>query len=164
MAEEKETIQIATNREQSRTLILECNLGQHTADMCRVWRSYYGDYISSDYVSKTEDGLYWDIENECEAYCELIPKTFSDFDHSLADDEPAWSLPALLALLPDHITDEYGVKCEGGLHLCKFGYEFKYEAPIEKNNPFSALGRTPFDCCVAAIKYLVDNEYELNKI
>lgn len=76
--------------------------------------------------------------------------------------EPAWSLSALLALLPKTINKN-GKKYEGQLCLCNFGYEFRY---ISKDGdfPFGTLQKDPISPCVEAFKWLHQEKYQFNNV
>lgn len=78
------------------------------------------------------------------------------------DTYPAWSLSALLALIPKTI-EVNGKVYEGQLCLCGFGYEFRF---INKDGdfPFGSLNRDPIASCIEAIKWLYQEKHPLNSI
>ncbi len=76
--------------------------------------------------------------------------------------EPAWSLSAILALLPKTICID-DKEYEGQLCLCNFGYEFRY---ISKDGdfPFGSLAKDPISPCVGAIEWLTQEKHQLNNV
>ena len=90
--------QIATNPSQSARLIA-CGVNPDTADMCYLYWDESGEQLSRD--------EYLEIFNESflDGRVELVPKDFGDYDHSYENDSPAWSLSALLELLPQIIDN-----------------------------------------------------------
>ena len=74
---------------------------------------------------------------------------------------PAWSLSALLALLPNKIlVNDVWYECQ--LCKCPFGYEVRYHSDVFED-PFGCLCNNPIEGCVEAIKWLTSNGYDLNK-
>lgn len=92
---------IATTRQQSKRL-LACGIKADTADMVFL---YYDDEGQCSY-----DNFKELVDNGEDADCsvDLVPKTFSDYDTSYTKDSPAWSLSALLELIPKEMD---GFKC-----------------------------------------------------
>lgn len=87
--------QIATTIEQSERL-LSIGVSSDTADMCHIFYDVEGEQIIKD--------EYDELQSENGAGSQyLVPKDYGEFDWSYRDDCPAWSLPALLELLPKHL-------------------------------------------------------------
>ena len=79
--------------------------------------------------------------------------------------QPAWSLSALLALLPKHLKDEYGYN--------KHAFEIEYAHTASPsqwriayngwyNGDESFYDVSLIDACVKAIEWLIANDYTLN--
>lgn len=138
------TTQIATTIEQSQRLIA-CGVDKDTADF------YWCDFIPDEpFLAMGE-----------------IPRN-NDTGEVMSDgDVPAWSLSALLALLPKEITDD-----NGDSYYLSIAQEF----PLTNEYGVSykpcwfegdALIRTrdncPIEACVKAVEWLTQNGYTLNK-
>ena len=79
---------------------------------------------------------------------------------------PAWSLPALLALLPKHL------KNKSGYNAHSFVIEYAHTASPSQwriaydgwyNGAVSFYHESPIEACVEAIEWLLKNGYTLNK-
>lgn len=161
--------QIATNSAQSKRL-LDCGVDPNTADMCWIFHNEDGDFRSASYITKNDDGIYWDEDSECEATLSLFTKEFASFDGDLANEEPAWSLEALLALLPKEIYGDDDSMDSYYPSLAK-DYPFKVDYSLAYKNAWDNTGKdlfrisdeSPIEACVKAIKWLVANGYKLNE-
>lgn len=94
---------ICTSIEQSKKLI-ELGIDVNTADMCY----YYDHNWSNDYI---EIPKVWNDEYE-----QFIPE-------SEEDDIPAWSLSALLKLIPKHISRKDKIHYDGQTFIPSFKWE-----------------------------------------
>lgn len=81
---------------------------------------------------------------------------------------PAWSLSALLGLLPKKIDDEY--KSRLYTFIIKYEHTFpdspwqiKYESARLSKSPLF-FAKDPIEACVKAIEWLTENNYKLNEI
>lgn len=148
--------QIATNKEQSARLIA-CGVDPNTADMCYLYWDESGEQLSRE--------EYLEIFNESflDGRVELVPKDFGDYDHSYEIDSPAWSLSALLALLPIEVNEE-GLQTV--IHLTHYPDELKWAAEYYDYAMdmylCSERDYTPIGACVKAIEWLTANNYNLN--
>lgn len=155
---------ISTTPEQSRRL-LACGVDPNTADMCWL---YWDD--AGEQVSREE---YLELYNESflDGSVELVPIDFKNYDHSYSDDSPAWSLSALLALLPTEIKEDN----------CRFDEIYKYSLMIYpymqgwqidyqycKDDECHGLvcihDLDLIGACVKIIEWLTANGYKLNEI
>lgn len=142
------TTNIATTREQSARL-LQCGVDPDTADM------YYQTPITVSQKRQGEDVL-------------LIKKS----DATLFDtDTPAWSLSALLGLLPQEIkVDEspYDEIQEYGLLIYPFmgGWQVDYQyCDNDECQCLKCVYDTDLiETCVQAIEWLTANNYKLNQL
>lgn len=142
------TTNIATTREQSARL-LQCGVDPDTADM------YYQTPITVSQKRQGEDVL-------------LIKKS----DATLFDtDTPAWSLSALLGLLPQEIkVDEspYDEIQEYGLLIYPFmgGWQVDYQyCDNDECQCLKCVYDTDLiETCVQAIEWLTANNYKLNEL
>lgn len=132
--------QIATTPEQSKRL-LACGVDPKTADM--VW------------LNRGRNPAYLTFNEGCNR---AIPEV---------GDVPAWSLSALLALLPKDIYDdddsyyfslakEYPLSNEYGAAYIPSWY--KGDALVRKHDD------SPIEACVQIIEWLIPNKHQLNKI
>ena len=151
--------QIATNPEQSQRLIA-CGVNPHSADMCYLYWDESGDQLSRD--------EYLEIFNDSflDGRVELVPKDFADYDHSYETDSPAWSLSALLALLPKEITDDNGNEYHFSLAyerpLCS-DYDVSYKPCwFDGEDLIAKHDSSPIEACVQMIEWLTANGYTLN--
>lgn len=137
------TTNIATTRDQSARL-LQCGVDPETADM------YYQTPITVSQKRQGEDML-------------LIKKS----DATLFDtDTPAWSLSALLSLLPKKIMNGvsriYTVEIAYSHTFNDAPWTINYEGNgLNKNAHFN--GKSPIEACVKAIEWLTANNYKLNQ-
>lgn len=162
--------QIATTIEQSKRLIA-CGVAPKSADMCRLFYDADGDQVCYDETYSEDNDEHFLLteyygEDNVEVSCELVPKSFGDYDHSFENDSPAWSLSALLALLPDSIKrNEYSTY---DLELSKTSIAYVYYADMDSYlNPHEKLHLYSDDlieACVKAIEWLTANGYELNEL
>ena len=130
--------QIATTPEQSQRLIA-CGVNPDSADM------FY-----TNYTTKPND------KAPCTKTAPLGIRK---------DLIPAWSLSALLALLPKHLKDEYGYNKHS------FVIEYAHTASPSQwriaydgwyNEDVSFYDVSPIEACVEAIEWLTANGYTLN--
>lgn len=112
-------------------------------------------------VSADTADMYWDNVTLDEPFLETgeVPDK---------RDTPAWSLSALLGLLPKKIDNEY----KSRLYTFRIKYEhtfpdspwqIKYESARLSKSPLF-VARDPIDACVKAIEWLMDNGYKLNEL
>lgn len=160
--------QIATHPAQSKRL-LDCGVDSNTADMCWIFHNEDGYFRSASHITKNEDGVYWDEDFECEATLSLFTKEFASFDRDLANEEPAWSLEALLMVLPKEIYGDDDSMDSYYPSLAK-DYPFKKDYALSYMNAWDNAGaqlfrmsdESPVETCVKAIEWLVANGYKLN--
>lgn len=133
---------IATTKDQSDRL-LRCGVSADTADMC---------YDSGALSLMDYDSAVHERDSRRESY-EVIP---------------AWSLSALLGLLPKKIDDEY--KSRLYTFIIKYEHTFpdspwqiKYESARLSKSPLF-FAKDPIEACVKAIEWLTENNYKLNEI
>lgn len=151
--------QIATNKGQSARLIA-CGVDPESADMCYLYWNESGEQLSRE--------EYLEIFNESflDGRVELVSKDFGDYDHSYENDSPAWSLSALLALLP-MVIRKYGV--DFSMILQSYPYEAEcnrwcisyYSWELEVTECYCAAP-DPIEACVQMIEWLTKNGYKLN--
>lgn len=141
---------IATTQDQSQRLLL-CGVSADTADMCR--------YIESGELNI--DILRLDTE--------LIGCSY-DGPKRHYEYIPAWSLSALLGLLPKEIkVDEspYDEVQKYGLLIYPFmgGWQVDYQycEDDECHCLKCVHGTDPIEACVKAIEWLTNNGYKLNE-
>lgn len=139
---------ISTTKEQSERLI-RCGVSADTADM------FYQTPITTSQKVTREDILL--IRNAC--------KTVFDTDI------PAWSLSALLGLLPQEIKVDpspYDEIQRYGLIIYPFmcGWQFDYQYCEDDECPCLKCvhGTDPIEACVKAIEWLTENNYKLNEL
>ena len=133
--------QIATNPEQSKRL-LACGVDPNTADMSYV-----------RYTSLKEDAL------------STIPYKMQ----YMPNKQPAWSLSALLSLLPMEIkedNDPYDEISTYGLlvypYMQGWQIDYQYCEDDECHSLKCVHGSDLIEACVKAIEYLTANGYTLN--
>lgn len=139
---------IATDKLQSQRL-LRCGVSVDTADM------FYQTPITASQKATREDIL-------------LVRKT----DKTLFDtDIPAWSLSALLQLLPQEIKvdeDPYSEIQRYGLLIYPFMGGWQVDYQYCENDECHCLkcvhGADPIEACVKAIEWLAENKYKLNEL
>ena len=135
---------IATTIEQSRRL-LACGVSPDTADM----------YLEKSRLPEAGDFYLHTV---------LIGINRADWFSARMNKDiiPAWSLSALLELLPKKIFDE-DIRYKGQLCLWRpFGYEFRYHSELFSKVPFTTIQKDPISACVEAIVWLTANGYKLN--
>ena len=143
--------QTATTIEQSQRLIA-CGVNPKSADMCYIFFSQYGEQMSHDEWIECDEAV-----DRGESY--LIPIDFGMYDHSYSDNCPAWSLSALLALLPRTITHKGRTNIFGLYHEEeKDGGQWNCSCP----GTVFFLEDTPFDAIIKMIEWLTANGYTLN--
>ena len=155
--------QIATTPEQSQRLIA-CGVNPDSADMCYLYfNSDRGQISRNEYLR-----LYCETLTDCRE--ELVPKDFVDCNYR-DNDSPAWSLSALLALLPTSLTSAMGNKYM--LELSKLRMHNAWEVQwfngrerwrtVDKDKKYHKLwDESPIEACVKAIEWLTANGYTLN--
>lgn len=126
---------ISTTIEQSKKLI-EIGIGRDSADMCYRVLPCYKDGIPDQYMCLVRD-VEW-----------------------FKTDIPAWSLSALLELMPLRIIGPYG-------ELWKFGLEKDWDKTSylvfyqNKNSFVQKKAKDPIDACVEMIEWLTKNGQKL---
>lgn len=130
--------QIATTKEQSDRL-LQCGVSAYAADMT---------------LSYCKGGFY-----------ELMATPFH-YGCFNEEDAPAWSLSALLGLLPKRIKrgdcSDYtlNLSCDG----CFWDLEYTYARYCGGDDSLVLFEYTdPIEVCIKAIEWLMDNGYKLNE-
>lgn len=134
----------ATTKEQSQRL-LECGVDPATADMC--WTRFESDGEASERLGVMDEYAY---------------------EVSSLRPIPAWSLTAILALLPARIVDE-ATDYEYWVALYKVDfkgtdeYEVQYTpGPLAFETLASIRRDSPIEACVCMVEWLVKNGYKLN--
>lgn len=140
--------QTATTKEQSNRL-LACGIDPRSADMSFVefphgQISYYVGNVTINTDSVVVDG-------------KVVSK-----NESFAG-QPAWSLSALLELLPYEIA--YIDDKRYMLRLVKLGksYEIRYYSPTDRD-PFGIICETPIECAVQTLEWLLRHRDEIKRI
>lgn len=146
--------QIATTPEQSQRLIA-CGVNPESADMCYLYWDESGEQLSRD--------EYLEIFNDSflDGRVELVPKDFADYDHSYENDTPAWSLSALLALVPQDLMWQ-GLYYRFVMGPNENRWEIEYNNLSVMNNLHRVIADTPIEACVQMIEWLSANGYTLN--
>lgn len=149
--------QISTTPEQSRRL-LACGVPADTADMC--WSTRTRRHDGTFIAKKHQTTNLW-IGYPC--------WRATSGDEEL-ENIPAWSLSALLQLLPQEIkVDEspYDEIQRYGLQIYPFmgGWQadYQYCEDDECHCLKCVHGTDPIEACVKAIEWLTANTYKLNK-
>ncbi|MDE5568927.1 MAG: hypothetical protein K2J12_10880 [Muribaculaceae bacterium] len=130
-------IQIATNKEQSARLVV-CGVNEATADMVdTIW------------------------ENDGEKLTQLSIMSESAYEMSCLNPIPAWSLSALLSLLPKDLM------WQGLYYRLVMGpngneWEIEYNDLSVTNNLHMVIADTPIEACVQMIEWLTANNHKLN--
>ena len=147
--------QIATTKEQSLRL-LRCGVSADTADMCLSTRTrrYDGTFIAK----KHQTTNLW-IGYPCS-------RTTSG-DEEL-ENIPAWSLGALLGLLPKEICDENGDSYHFSLAQeypsnADYRAAYKYYS-VDECDYVGRRSSQPIEACVQLIEWLTENNYKLNEL
>lgn len=146
--------QIATTPEQSQRLIA-CGVNPDSADMCYLYWNESGEQLSRD--------EYLEIFNDSflDGRVELVPKDFGDYDHSYETDSPAWSLSALLALVPQDLMWQ-GLYYRFVMGPNENRWEIEYNDLSVMSNLHRVIADTPIEACVQMIEWLTANGYTLN--
>lgn len=135
--------QISTTPEQSRRL-LACGVSADTADM--VWTHFESDGEKYEQLSVMDESAY--------EVASLTPI-------------PAWSLGALLGLLPKEIYDEDGNGFYFSLaqeYPANEDYNAAYKPCWDNGDAFiEKRSLSPFEACVQLVECLAANGYKLNK-
>ena len=134
---------IATTKEQSARL-LQCGVSAESADM--VWTHF---------------------ESDGEQYERLDVMSEDAYEVSSLKPFPAWSLSALLELLPKRIMNGvsriYTVEIAYSHTFNDAPWTINYEGNgLNKNTHFN--GKSPIEACVKAIEWLTANNYKLNQL
>ena len=139
--------QIATDPSQAKRL-LACGVDPNTADM----------YLSINMCPGVNYGKY--STRILGEDLLTLPEILRSIDYS-----PAWSLSALLALLPKHL------KNKSGYNAHSFVIEYAHTASPSQwriaydgwyNGAVSFCHESPIEACVEAIEWLTANGYTLN--
>lgn len=133
---------ISTNKEQSDRL-LRCGVPADTADMC--WTRFESDGEKYELLSVMDESAY--------EFASLSPI-------------PAWSLSALLGLLPFKI---HSVRYEYWLDIAPMDYGKQWSIGyycMDKPKVIKGLTHTDslIECAVQEIEWLTSNGYKLNEI
>lgn len=140
------TTNIATNKEQSARL-LRCGVSADTADMC---------YDSGALSLMDYDSAVHERDSRRETY-EVIP---------------AWSLSALLSLLPTSILSPMGneymlelskLRMHDAWEVQWFSGRDRFRTYDKKKNFHKLWDKSPIEACVKAIEWLKENNYKLNE-
>lgn len=152
--------QIATDPSQSARL-LDCGLDPKSADMCYLYWDESGEQLSREEYLENYNESFLD------GRIELVPKDFGDYDHSYENDSPAWSLSALLSLLPETITKGNTVYY---LDLAPYDHEYwkwglgYFSTKGIRTVRMLSRAADLIEVCVEAIVWLLENGYKLNEI
>lgn len=151
---------VATTRSQSARLI-QCGVSADTADMCLSTRTrrYDGTFIAK----KHQTTNLW-IGYPC--------RRTTSGDEEL-ENTPAWSLSALLGLLPKEI-DIDGYKYRISIYFENpdepvIGNQWCLYYKPKKHNEKSRIDDVPMyapdliECCILMIEWLTENNYKLNE-
>ena len=131
------TTNIATTREQSARL-LQCGVDPETADM--VWTCFESDDEQYDKLGVMDEFAY---------------------EFSALKPIPAWSLSALLNLMPRTVTHKGRTNIFGLYHEEeKDGGGWNYSCP----GIVYFTGDTPFEAVIKMIEWLTANNYKLNQL
>lgn len=140
---------IATTQDQSARL-LRCGVSAETADM------FYQTPITASQKATREDIL-------------LVRQA----DKTLFDtDIPAWSLSALLSLLPTSILSPMGneymlelskLRMHDAWEVQWFSGRDRFRTYDKKKNFHKLWDKSPIEACVKAIEWLTEHNYKLNE-
>lgn len=151
--------QIATTASQSQRL-LRCGVSADTADMC-----WHGAIVprGGSLTSMPEPSEEWDL---CATPYSCMPEEMqkAKLMEDYCEIQPAWSLSALLGLLPDIIT--YG-GYQWGMFMTKLSKDcvcISYARWDNFNSTIGHLSGDVIEACVKAIEWLTKNNYKLNEI
>ncbi|MDE5688687.1 MAG: hypothetical protein K2I18_08715 [Paramuribaculum sp.] len=168
------TTNIATTKEQSARL-LQCGVSAESADM-----HWHGAIVprGGSLASPPEPSEEWDLFNSPYGFMPeemQKAKLMEDYNEII----PAWSLSALLDLLPEKIEDGYWLtiqKCNRGknasVHYGIAYFKCKWDNPEDiSNSTITTLGRLKYftDCNLIEavckmIEWLTANNYKLNQL
>lgn len=143
--------QIATTIEQSRRL-LACGVDPNTADMSvRTIKEPYGDDMA------------WHIPKLLTLPYDEAKTIYGEYEIT-----PAWSLSALLALLPKEIYDSNDDSYYFSLAK-EFPLSYEYGAAympcwVKGESIIRTRDNSPIEACVQMIEWLIANEYKINRI
>lgn len=151
---------IATNQNQSSRL-LQCGVSADTADMC--WHAAIvprGGSLTS-MPEPSEDWDLWAEPYDCMPEELQAAKLMEDYNEI----QPAWSLSALLGLLPSKI---HSCKYEYWLDIAPMDYGKQWSIGYyctEKPRTIKGLTHTEslIECAVQEIEWLTINGYKLNE-
>lgn len=156
------TTNIATTREQSARL-QQCGVDPETADM-----HWHGAIVprGGSLTSPPEPSEEWDLFNTPYGFMPeemQKAKLMEDYYEII----PAWSLSALLELLPKKIMNGvsriYTVEIAYSHTFNDAPWTINYEGNgLNKNAHFN--GKSPIEACVKAIEWLTANNYKLNQL
>lgn len=167
---------IATTSEQSQRL-LRCGVSADTADMC-----WHGAIVprGGSLTSMPEPSEEWDLgvtPYSCMPEELQAAKLMEDYNEI----QPAWSLSALLDILPKELTDyrmthryepftDFVMTCcapyfiNGSLHLYHNGKKYVVDYDWDGFLGQMPCADDPIEACVLAIELLAANGYKLNEI
>ena len=154
--------QICTNKEQSQRL-LEAGVRPETADMVLLYVDDESNIAPWEDIRKDEKGkFFYDVYGETYILRkEILPVDNPYYDHSYQNDCPAWSLSALIDMMPDQ------VECEGYnyyLFILPRDKEFTVKYSAGSNLAQSYCRESLFDAITEIIEWLIkeghlDNKY-----
>ena len=168
--------QIATTIDQYKRL-RAAGVNPATADMCYIFFDKGGEQISLEEWLECAGEI-----DRGESY--LIPKDFGMYDHSYSDECPAWSLSALLNLLPKRLEgfplnvqyhpfaegfeaeelDVYQAKeIDGDVKLYNNGINWIVDYDWDGFSGTLPQDKSPVEAVVLAIELLALNGYEYIK-
>lgn len=144
-------IQIVTTCEQSQRL-LRCGVSADTADMCYQF--------IDECVNNTDNPI---CNTPKEQFDTIRGYGFGNYRIHIT---PAWSLSALLGLLPKRIKrgdcSDYtlSLSCDG----CFWDLEYTYARYCGEDDSLVLFeDADPIEVCVKAIEWLTENNYKLNE-
>lgn len=156
--------QIATTSEQGQRL-LRCGVSADTADMC--WHGAIvprGGSLTS-MPDPSEEWYLWADPYSCMPEEMQAAKLLEDYN----DIQPAWSLSALLGLLPPSITDENGTYFQLQLTASPheedcYKWDLSYYSIEGEITLFYIEAPDPIEAFVSIIEKLTADGYKLNEI
>ena len=149
--------QICTTKEQSSRL-LEAGIRPDTADMVILYIDEECNVAGWKDIRKDDKGqLYYDVYGETYILRkEILPVDNPYYDHSYQNDCPAWSLSALIDMIPDQI------ECEGYnyyLFILPRDKEFTVKYSAGSNLAQSYCRESLFDAITEMIEWLIKEGY-----
>lgn len=155
---------IATTKEQSARL-LACGVSADTADMCSHGAIVPRGGSLTSMPEPSEEWDLWATPYSCMPEEMQAAKLMEDYNEI----QPAWSLSALIGLLPTSITDRNDIYFQLQLTACPheedcYKWDLSYYSIESEISLFYIEAPNPIEACVLMIENLTANGYKLNKI